>query len=179
MCNNKNKHSGRVSCSACNAFMFVLSCSDSLILPIIIEPPNDKPNKMTVRPAKTQISLGICPVWSESSLEHLNSIHRIWASSWDYGIYHTGDQQWLRRDCTAAQSHQSLRCFHTCSMEVDEGSTKYQRSSPTGWLCMCVWRMSLRRTKSTIILWHGSVVERFFFCFFLIIRKETLILEAS
>ena len=33
-----------------------------------IEPPHDKPNKMTMRPAKTQISLGIRPVWSESSL---------------------------------------------------------------------------------------------------------------
>ena len=32
------------------------------------EPPNDKTNKMTGRPAKTQISLGIRPVWSESSL---------------------------------------------------------------------------------------------------------------
>ena len=32
------------------------------------EPPHDKANKMTVRPAKTQISLGIRPVWSESSL---------------------------------------------------------------------------------------------------------------
>ena len=29
---------------------------------------HDKTNKMTVCPAKTQISLGICPVWSESSL---------------------------------------------------------------------------------------------------------------
>ena len=34
----------------------------------IIEPPRDKTNKTTVRPAKTQISLGIRPVWSESSL---------------------------------------------------------------------------------------------------------------
>ena len=32
------------------------------------EPPHDKTNKMTVRPAKTQISLGIRPVWSETSL---------------------------------------------------------------------------------------------------------------
>ena len=32
------------------------------------EPPHDKTNKLTVRPAKTQISLGICPVWPESSL---------------------------------------------------------------------------------------------------------------
>ena len=32
------------------------------------EPPHDKINKMPVHPAKTQISLGIRPVWSESSL---------------------------------------------------------------------------------------------------------------
>ena len=32
------------------------------------EPRHDKTNKMGVRPAKTQISLGICPVLSESSL---------------------------------------------------------------------------------------------------------------
>ena len=30
--------------------------------------PHDKTNKMTLRPAKTQISLGIRPIWSESSL---------------------------------------------------------------------------------------------------------------
>ena len=34
----------------------------------LFQPPHDKTNKMTVRPVKTQISLGICPVWSESSL---------------------------------------------------------------------------------------------------------------
>ena len=34
----------------------------------IIEPPHDKTDKMTVRPAKTQISLSIRSVWSESSL---------------------------------------------------------------------------------------------------------------
>ena len=32
------------------------------------EPPQDKTNNVAVRPAKTQISLGIRPVWSESSL---------------------------------------------------------------------------------------------------------------
>ena len=32
------------------------------------EPPHDKTNNMTVRPVKTPISQGICPVWSESSL---------------------------------------------------------------------------------------------------------------
>ena len=32
------------------------------------EPPRDNTNNVAVRPAKTQISLGIRPVWSESSL---------------------------------------------------------------------------------------------------------------
>ena len=32
------------------------------------EPPHDKPTKWPVRPAKTQLSLDIRPVWSESSL---------------------------------------------------------------------------------------------------------------
>ena len=34
----------------------------------LIEPRHDKTNNMSVRPAKTQISLGIHTVWSESSL---------------------------------------------------------------------------------------------------------------
>ena len=34
----------------------------------LYEPPHVKTNKMTVRPAKTRINLGIHPVWSESSL---------------------------------------------------------------------------------------------------------------
>ena len=35
-------------------------------------------------------------------------------------------------------------------------STKHQTSSPTGWLRMRIWRMSLRRTKSAIFSWAGS-----------------------
>ena len=35
---------------------------------VVNELPRDKTNKVTVHPAKTQISLGIRPVWSESSL---------------------------------------------------------------------------------------------------------------
>ena len=50
------------------------------------EPPHDKTNKMTVRPAKTQISLGIRPVWSESSLSTRRkhgSLATHWAHSED------------------------------------------------------------------------------------------------
>ena len=42
---------------------------DSVLLSsMLYEPRHDKTNKMSVRPAKTQISLGIRPVWSESLL---------------------------------------------------------------------------------------------------------------
>ena len=50
------------------------------------ELPHDKTNKVTVRSAKTQISLGICPVWSESLLSawrKLGSLATHWAHSED------------------------------------------------------------------------------------------------
>ena len=50
------------------------------------EPPRDKTNNVVVRPAKTQISLGIRPVWSESSLSawrKLGSLATHWAHSED------------------------------------------------------------------------------------------------
>ena len=59
-----------------------------LFMIIIFEPRHDKTNKMAVRPAKTQISLGIRPVWSESSLSawrNLGSLATHWAHSGDSG----------------------------------------------------------------------------------------------
>ena len=50
------------------------------------EPPRDKTNKVSVRPAKTQISMGIRPVWSVSSLSawrNLESLATHWAHSED------------------------------------------------------------------------------------------------
>ena len=38
------------------------TCPKTWIITVIYELPHDKTNKMTVRPAKTQISLGICLV---------------------------------------------------------------------------------------------------------------------
>ena len=52
----------RLCCLILDAVLSVL-CS----FPIKFEPPHDKTNKMAVRPAKTQMSLGSRPVWSESS----------------------------------------------------------------------------------------------------------------
>ena len=51
-----------------------------------IEPPHDKTNNVVVHPAKTQISLGIRPVWSESSLSawgKLASLATHWVHSKD------------------------------------------------------------------------------------------------
>ena len=48
------------------------------------EPRHDKTNKMAVRPAKTRISLGIRPLWSESSLSawwKLGSLATHWAQA--------------------------------------------------------------------------------------------------
>ena len=50
----------------CPVYIFV--DRSALDLLCLFEPPHDNTNKMTVRPAKTQISLGIHPVWAESSL---------------------------------------------------------------------------------------------------------------
>ena len=58
----------------------------SVLLQQWYEPRHDKTNKVTVCPAKTQISLGICPVWSESSLSawrKLGSLATHWVHSED------------------------------------------------------------------------------------------------
>ena len=62
-----------------------------------------------------------------------------WASSWDYGTYHIGDQRKLRRACTYAQSHQSLRCARTWSMEADEGSDRKIKDLPPLDGCACAF----------------------------------------
>ena len=47
------------------------------------EPSHDKTNNLAVRPAKTQISLGIRPVWSESSLSAERKVGSI-ATHWTH-----------------------------------------------------------------------------------------------
>ena len=89
----------------------------------------------------------------EESVAHINR-----ASSWDYGTYHIGDQRRLR---WAAHPHSLTRAFTVCTHEVwkkTKGPTKNQTSSPTGWLCMRVWRTSLQKTKSALISWDGSII---------------------
>ena len=68
------------------------------------EPLHDKTNKMSVRPAKTQISLGIRVVWSESSLSAWRKPGS-WATHWAH------NEDWS--DWADAQADLSLRWAHT------------------------------------------------------------------
>ena len=49
-------------------YLYIFACLRTRSTNSYYEPPHDKTNKMIVRPAKTQLNLGIRPVWSESSL---------------------------------------------------------------------------------------------------------------
>ena len=72
----------------------------------------------------------------------------IWASSWDYGTYRIGDQ--------CAVSPEPLLFANIKYGSRQKSLTKNQTSSPVGWLCMRVWRMSLWGTKSAVISRVGS-----------------------
>ena len=78
------------------------------------EPWHDKTNKVTVRPAKTQISLGIRPVWSESSLSawrKLGSLAAHWAHSEDWS-------DWVdaQADLSLHWPHSHLLVLSCCSL---------------------------------------------------------------
>ena len=70
----------------CVSDVFCVSAFKTTCLAFTIEPRHDKTNKMSVRPAKTQISLGIRPAWSKPSLSarrKLGSLANHWAHSKD------------------------------------------------------------------------------------------------
>ena len=67
-------------------FPFLQKLMGYTLFKLSFEPPHDKTNKVSVRLAKTQISLGIRPVWSESSLfarRKFGSLATHWAHSED------------------------------------------------------------------------------------------------
>ena len=85
-------------------------------------------------------------------VSHHDMMDTNWASSWDYGTSEGSGEP--------AQLRSLARAFTVHTHKVWKKTkcpTKNQTSSPTGWLCMRVWRMSLRRTKSAIIWWAGSI----------------------
>ena len=109
----------------------------------IFELPRDKTNKMTVRPAKTQISLGIRPVWSESSLSawrNLGSSSTHWVHSEDPD--QTGRMSsWLGSSLSAWRNLGSLATHWVHSEDSDQ----------TGWMS--------RWLGSSLSAWrnHGSL----------------------
>ena len=73
-----------------------------------------KPTKWPVRPAMTRISLGICPVWSESSLSAWRNIGPLathWAHSKDWS------------DWVDAKADPSLRWAHVILLVLSCGSS--------------------------------------------------------
>ena len=66
-----------------------------------------------------------------------------------------------RRLAKAQASRSLAKAFAVRTHEVwnkMKGPTKIQTSSPTGWLCIHVWRLSLWWMKRAIISWHGSLM---------------------
>ena len=149
LCEQQRRRSACASAQSDSAF--VVRCLDSITVSI------SEISSLCLASVAEQAGLSL--PWSQTPKAGFLATRLIWASSWDYGTYHIGDQRRLRRDCASAQSLQSLHCSPTWSMAVTKGPTKNQTSSPTGWLRMRVWRMSLRRTKSAIISWAGSFVH--------------------
>ena len=103
------------------------------------EPQHDKTNKVTVRPAKTQISLGICPVWSESSLfawRNLGSLATHWVHSKDWSDWAEPRLIWVIAERTAILL--VLSCHSSNGLGNSEVYTVWP-SSFRGFLYLLVW----------------------------------------
>ena len=91
---------------------------------MILEPPRDKTNKVAVRPAKTQVSLGIRPVWSESSL----------CAQWvakDPSFLYADSEDWS--DWADARTDLSLRWAHMpfCGFCHEAAHLSHRRTAKT------------------------------------------------
>ena len=81
------KHIITFACLHSHSIVYCFTSTRNCIVKVKInEPQHDKTNKMTVRPAKTQINLGVGWVWSEYSLSawrKLGSLATHWAHNED------------------------------------------------------------------------------------------------
>ena len=157
------------------------------------EPPHDKTNKMAVRPAKTQISLGIRLFWSESSLSawrKIGSLATHWAHSEDSD--QTGRMSrlvWVFAGCTChfvGFVMRRLICF-IYTIEVLNASAMLNRTDGNvvitkalrecfGTPCIRVWYSLLQYSRMfssflfrfiSITLYHHSLFLREFIIFVL------------
>ena len=102
--------------------------------------------------AKSRQSLRCSLTWSTKVDEESNqkSVLCPWAR------HFTPRKYWLITQEAMAPSRHDWKIVDWDVKPQHNQPTKNQTFSPTGWLRMRVWRMSLRMTKSTIISWDGS-----------------------
>ena len=100
---------------------------------------HDKTNKVTVRPAKTRISLGICPVWSESLLS-------AWRKLWSLATHwvHSEDSDQTGR------MPRLIWVFAGCSHFVSFVMSWLTMLSV--WLYRKVWKIETHKSIAVIIL---------------------------
>ena len=111
------------------------------------EPRHDKTNKMTVRPAKTQISLGVRPVWSESSLsawKNLGSLATHWAHSKDAD--QTGRMPRLIRVFAGRTAILLVLSCHGSNNKVDRDL--FGDSQKTGCVFIANWQQARDNVKT-------------------------------
>ena len=135
------------------------------------EPPHDKTNKMTVCPGKTQISLGIRPVWSESSLSawrKLGSLATQWAHREDSD--QTGRMHrliWVFAGHTLILlvlscrgpiwSESSLSAWRKLGSLATQGAHS-EDSNQTGRMCRLIWVFAGHTLILLVLSCRGSFV---------------------
>ena len=135
---------------------------------VISEPSHDKTNKMTVRPAKTQISLGIRPVWSESSLfawRKLGSLATHWAQA--KILIRMGGCP-LIDYCFTARQHKRGYIAPRANAQADL-SVRWAHSHFVGfvirWLiCYVLDEDVVKVFVSTLFIWAQTVAKLLFTC---------------
>ena len=130
------------------------------------EPPHDKTNKMTVRPAKTQISLSLCWAympfcWFCHEVAHLcmqingprqaNLVLIAYASS--QGSGEPAHPRSLARTFAARSYKQWIK---------RNLQTESQIPGPAEWLGMRSWNLSWRNARRHKFAWRGSNIKDFF-----------------
>ena len=96
-----------------NWFVFRISCPKSFPMSLTNEPPHDKTNSMAVCPMKTQISLGIRPVWSESSLSAWRKLGSL-ATHWAYSKDSNQTGRMPQADLSLRWAHTHFVVFFSC-----------------------------------------------------------------
>ena len=87
-----------------------------------------------------------------------------WASSWDYGTYHIGDQRRLGQACAPTQSRQSLCCSHTFGSRQSV-QPKIRHLAPLDG-CPCAFEEWVYRRRKVPYLMAQMEMAGLFFFFF-------------